>query len=466
MVDINLKDEDQKEESLLKDTVGYGMGGLGLNIGIAGLMTFLTFFYTDYLLIPAAAVSWIMLGTKIIDAITDVMVGFLIDRTSTKWGKIRPWILWFSIPGCISVAAMYYVPQSFGTDGRVWYAFITYNLVAFFYQTCLNLPMAALVTVLTPDPKKKLKINKVYGMCTTTAGVLINLFAAKIMALFGGGAVGYFRYFATLAALGCVLMLACFALTKERTGYVRKAKVPLIPGLKAYAKNRYAILFTLSSIFASCTTSCWSACSYFCIYYLNGQVSAGAVMSLMWGGITIGTFVCAPFVKDLAKGKACGIGYFIQVFGSILLALAPRSLAMIWISTFFRAFAAGPGSGAAGALLADVIDYGEWKTGLRTEGLLSSGRSFGSKLGNALGAALVAQILAMGGYVGGAAEQTASAMTSIGICFIYLPMFWSALLAIMFLLIGKVETIAPKIREDLKNNRLADGSERANTSVA
>lgn len=459
-------DIDVKEESLAKDTAGYALGGLGLNIGIAGVMTYLTFFYTEYMLIPAASVSLIMLGTKIIDAITDIMVGAMIDRTNTKWGKIRPWLLWFAIPGCVCISAMYYVPETFTTTGRIWYAFITYNLVSFFYQTCLQLPMFALVTVLTPDPKKKLRINKVYGIMTSLAGVVINLFAKQVMEMFGGGASGYFRYFSTLAAIGCVLIMICFFLTKERTDYVVKAKVPFWAGIKAYAKNVYAIMLTFGAVFTSCVTSCWSACAYYCLYYLDGKVAAGSIMSLMWGGIAIGTIVCAPLVKDLAKGKACGLGYLIQVFGSVLLAFAPRSITMAWVSTFFRAFAAGPGSGAQGALMADIVDYGEWKTGLRTEGLIASGRNFGTKLGNALGAALVARVLAWGGYVSGAAEQSASAIRSIGIAFIYMPMIFSTGLAIMFLLIGRVEKIAPQIREDLRNNKLADGTTRINTSTA
>src|SRR5690554_4290415 len=164
----------------MRDKVGLSMGAFGYNLGAAGLMTFLTYFYTDSMLISAASVSMILLVSRILDAFTDLFVGAMIDRNKSKLGKARPLLMWMALPAILAMAATFYVPN-FTESGRVIYSLITYNLMAFFYLTCLALPLQALVSLITPDSRERLRLSQLWGFFNTGSAVVVNFFANNIM---------------------------------------------------------------------------------------------------------------------------------------------------------------------------------------------------------------------------------------------------------------------------------------------
>lgn len=443
MSEMNLNQE------LKKDKIGIGIGAFGYNLGAAGLITYLTFFYTDHMLIPAASVAMILFASRLIDAFTDLFVGYMIDRTKSKHGKVRPWLLWMAVPAVISIAATYYVPN-FSESGRVIYAFITYNLMAFFYLTALALPMQAIGSVITQDGTQRLKISQIWGVFNTFAAVCINLFASRVMGLFGGGTSGFFYYFSFVGLLGGILMLICFKLTKERTVKSKKYdKVPLGVGLKALFSNRYWFAVTIMQVIVALVPSMWAVTAYYVIYWLNGGIDVGALMSMMWGGITLGIFAFIPVSRRIGKPKSAALGFTLQILGSVLLIIAPTSIPMAWVSTFFRAFGVGGYSGTMIALRSDVVDYGDWKTGVRTEGLIFSGGSFGMKVGQGIGGAIVAGLLAWGGYVAGAATQSARALGAIKFAFVYCPLIFTSLIVVCLFFLFSLEDKMPQIRKEL-----------------
>ncbi len=439
-------------KELKNDKIGLGLGAFGYNFGAAGLVTYLTFFYTDYMLIPAASIALILLISRFFDALTDLMMGVLVDRTISKLGKVRPWLLWMAFPAIISVAAAYFVPN-LSTTGRTIYAFITYNLMAFFYLTAMALPMQALAAVITTNTGERLKLSQIFGFCNTLAGVVINLFAAKMMTLFGGGANGFLYYFGTVALIGGLLMLVCFKLTKERADKRVLEKVPLKFGLKAISTNKYFWLLTFSGCMASFVPAMFSVVAYYCKYILANQVSPGALMSLMFGGITIGVLAFIPVTKKIGKILSAISGFLLQILGSVILIFAPASVAVIWISTFFRAFGSGAYASLVNAIRADIVEYGEWKFGVRTEGMIFSGSSFGVKVGTGIGGAVVAALLAWGKYIPGAATQTASAITAIKFAFIFCPLIGTSLIVICLIFMNSLEKKLPQIKTDLADRR-------------
>ncbi|KPU45211.1 inner membrane symporter YicJ [Oxobacter pfennigii] len=441
-------------ESLKKDKFGMGIGGFGYNLAAAGIMTYLTLFYTDNMLISAASVSMILFVSRIIDACTDLLVGTLVDRTKTKWGKARPWLLWMAVPAALSLSATYFVP-AFSDTGRVVYAFITYNLMAFFFQTAIALPLQSLVALITPDPKHRLHLSQLYGFFTTAGAVLVNFFATPIMQALGGGSRGYFLYFTITGIIGLFLILVCFKLTTERTesseGPIQE-KIPVSEGIKIVMRNRYWWNALGIYLMTSLVPACWAATAYYCIYWLNGGVDVGVLMSMLWGGITVGIILFAPVSQKLGKMPSAAIGLGMQALGSVLLWLAPTSIPMLWVSTAFRSLGVGGLSGNMNAMLAEVADYGEWKFGKRTEGLVYSGASFGGKVGSGIGGAVVAGLLAWGQYVPNAPTQAPLAMNAIKIAFVGAPFIGSSLIIIM-LLFFNVEKKMPQIRKDLEERK-------------
>jgi len=438
-------------QDLRKDKWGMGLGGLGYNLGMAGFMTYLTYFYTDNMMISAGSVSVILLLSRIIDAFSDLWMGTLVDRCRSKHGKARPWLLWMAAPAVIFVAAVYYVP-AFGQTGRAIYAFITYNLMAFFFMTALVLPLNSLVSLITNDTGERLKLSQIFGFTSTLGAVFVNLFATKIMSALGGGNAGFFWYFAITGLVGVILIVLCFSLTKERAATKKESKIPIKVAVGAVFKNKYWWNAMGIYLMTSLVPSCWAAAAYYCLYWVGGAVDVGALMSLMWGGITVGVLLFIPVSKKLSKSNSAAIGLAIQAFGSVILWFAPTSVAIVWISTVFRSIGVGGLVGNMRAMLADVVEYGEWKTGVRTEGMVFSGASFGLKVGAGLGGAVVAALLHWGEYVAGQPVQTAKAMTSIKIAFIAAP-FVGSILTIIMLFLFRVEKLLPRIKAELKQRR-------------
>jgi GPH family glycoside/pentoside/hexuronide:cation symporter len=443
----------ESSRDLKRDTFGIGIGGLGYMLGTAGLITYLTYFYTDNMLIPAASVSIILLLSRFIDAFTDLWMGMLVDRCRSRHGKARPWLLWMALPAAISVAAVYSVP-ALNETGRTVYAFITYNLMAFFYLTAMALPFNTLVSLVTSDVGQRLKLSQVAGFTTTLGAVFVNFFAEKIMASLGGGNAGFFWYFSLTGLIGVLLMLLCYKLTEERAETKKtEPKLAVKTALGAIFRNKYWWNAVAISAVANLLPACWGAAKYYCIYWMNDAVDVGELMALMWGGITAGILIFIPVSKRFAKNESAAIGLAIQAFGSVLLWFAPASVAMLWISTVFRSVGVGGLSGNIRAMLADVVEYGEWKTGIRTEGMVFTGIGFGIKVGSGLGSALVAALLAWGGYAAGQAAQTAKAMTSIKIAFVAAPFVGSCLVIIM-LLFFRVEKLMPRIKAELHERKI------------
>ena len=445
--------------SLLKDKFGLGIGNFGYNLGAAVLMTYLTFFLTDNMLISAGSVSLILLVSRIIDAFTDLWMGTLIDRCKSKFGKARPWLMWMAAPAAISIALCFYVPN-LNETGKTIYAFITYNLVAFFYLTALALPLSALVSLVTTDMKHRLVFSQIAGFFMTLGAVFVNFFATPIMDKLGGVGTNraYFLYFTIMAVIGCLLMVVCFLLTKERakeelgTEKVEKEKLGFVKGAKIVLTNKYWWNAMGIYLMTSLVPACWAATAYYCIYWVDNRVDTGQLMSLLWGGITAGILLFIPVSRKVGKANSAAIGLCMQALGSIMLWLAPTSIAMVWVSTVFRSVGVGGLSGNMTAMLADVVEYGEWKTGVRTEGLIYSGASFGSKVGSGLGGSVVAALLAWGNYVPNADVQAEKAMTSIKLAFVAAP-FVGTMLIIVMLLLFRVEKLMPTIRKDLEERR-------------
>ncbi len=441
---------------LRKDKIGLAFGSFGFNLGSAVLMTYLTYFLTDNMLITAGAVSVLLLVERIIDAFTDLWMGTLIDRCRSKMGKARPWLLWMAAPAAISMSLMFVVPP-FNETGRIIYAFVTYVMTEFFYLTALALPLSTLVSLVTTDSKQRLAISQLFGFFMTLGAVAVNYFSTPMMKLFGGGNMGYFWYFSIMAVVGVIMVLICFKLTKERAqeeipNASRAVKMPFKAGAAAVLKNKYWWNGMGIYLMTSLVPSCWSAAAYYCIYWQNNQVDVGHLMALLWGGITAGILIFIPVSHKVGKANSAAIGLAFQALGSVILWLAPSSVAVLWISTVFRSVGVGGLSGNMNAMLADVVEYGEWKRGVRTEGLIYSGASFGGKVGAGLGGAIVAAILHWGQYVPNAATQAPLAMSAIKIAFVGAPFIGSSLIIIMLLLF-RVEKKMPLIKAELEERR-------------
>ena len=228
----------------------YGCGDFGCNIIYTAMSAFLLFYYTDYANVSAIAVGTIMMVSRIFDGISDIIMGVIVDRTKSKYGKARPWILRMCIPFAISGILLFSVPASWASTPKLVYVFITYNLVSTVIYTAINVPYSALNALMTQDPYERSVLSIFRNLLATAGTLTINTFTLPLVEHFGNNAAAWTKTFVVFGFVAIVAFLFTFFGTKERvrasenSGETKAEDVPFVTGIKALFKNKYWIMMT------------------------------------------------------------------------------------------------------------------------------------------------------------------------------------------------------------------------------
>jgi glycoside/pentoside/hexuronide:cation symporter, GPH family len=430
--------------------------GFGANTFINMMYgTYLNYFWTNIMLVPLAAMPTIMLISRIFDGGTDIFMGFLVDGTKSKYGKARPWLLWTALPGLISMSALFYAPR-LGETGLIIYAFITYNCAAILISTAITIPLTSLLSMITDDPKKQVTMNIVGMGVTTVFTVLGNWFVDDAIEAMGGGPQGYWRFFTLMALITMGMSVLTFWGTRERVApsEARKAeKVPIKEVLKLLKANKWFIVVTVFTAFAMLYPAFMGIIPFYMESVMKNKHLMGPYMSILYLALLITLLVAAPIVPRIGKINAAFIGMFMQLIGNLLPLADISSVSLLMVSAALRG--AGPALllGIMLSFMCDVVDYGEWKTGKRLEGIVFAGSSMGGKIGLGLGGAIVAAILASGGYVANAPLQSPSALHAIIVTFTWWYSLGSIACTIMLFFLRRLDRQMPQIRVDLEARR-------------
>lgn len=406
----------------------YGCGDFGCNIIYTAMSAFLLFYYTDYAGVNALAVGTIMMISRIFDGISDIIMGIIVDRTKSRFGKARPWLLRMCIPFAISGILLFSVPTTWAATPKLIYVFITYNLVSTVIYTAINVPYSALNALMTQDPYERSVLSIFRNLLATAGTLLINTFTLPLVEFFGDNASAWTKTFCVFGVLSIAAFLINFLGTKERVKAVTTAKdqkatdVPIKEGIKALFKNKYWIMMTaMLALFFLMYAVNGGATVFYAKDILHNKDLVGTINGIFNIVQICGMFFIAMLVKRFGKKNVFALGLIFDIIGMLVLNFSGGTMALIVVSSIIRGIGNACGGATMWAMVSDTIDYGEWKTGCRTEGLINSACSFGYKIGNGIGSALLGLILEIGGYVGTAATQTASALVSIKICFVWIP---------------------------------------------
>lgn len=421
---------DQKNKltfAKIGERFSYGCGDFGCNIIYTAMSAFLMFYYSDYAGVNTLAVGTIMLVSRVFDGVSDIIMGIIVDRTRSRFGKARPWLLRMCIPFAVSGILLFSVPAGMSETAKLVYVFVTYNLTSTVIYTAINVPYSSLNALMTQDPYERSVLSIFRNVLATCGTLLINLVTLPLVRAFGDNASAWTKAFVVLGFLAVAAFLINFAGTRERVkpasaGDGGAETVPVKEGILALFKNKYWIMMT-------------GVLALFFLYYaINGgttvyyakEVLGDADLVSTINGIynaiqIIGMFLIAKLVKKYGKRNVFSIGLILAAVGMLILELGGGSMPVIVITSLIRGVGNACGGATMWAMVSDTIDYGEWKTGYRTEGLVNSACSFGYKIGNGVGSALLGLILEIGGYVGTASVQTASAVTAIRVCFVWIP---------------------------------------------
>lgn len=414
----------------IREKVCYGLGDTASNIIFQTVMMFLLIYYTDIVGLSPAVVGTMFLVVRIFDAVTDPLMGALADRTDTRWGQFRPYLLWLALPfGIISVLA--FTAPDFGDTGKLIYAFVTYTLLMMAY-TAINIPYSALGGVLTADPKQRVSVQSyrfVFGML---GGLLVAACTMPLVNYFGEGdnAKGYQMAMLAMSILGVAMFLACFAGTKERIPASVRGESSFKRDVSSLWQNDQWRILCLAGLFLLTGQVLRATLAvYYVKYYLEVEDMVTPFITLGMIGSILGCACSGYIAKRMCKIKAyislqliaaglCAAGYFI---GKEQIVLA---FGCYFLWNFFLQMA----TPLLWAKMADTIDYGHWKTGVRVTGMIYSAVVFFIKLGIAIGGALAGWLLAFYGYQADT-TQTAESQHGILLCFTLYPAIGSVLVA-------------------------------------
>lgn len=475
------------------EKIGYSLGDLSANLIFQTLMTFLAYFYTDVYRIPPASASAIIFAGGMIGAFFNPIMGAIADRTVTRWGKFRPWILWTSIPFGVMALLAFSTPN-FSDTGKLIYALVTYILLVLVYSAN-NLPYAALSGVITGDMAERNSISSYRFVAVMVAQFIVQVLLLPLVLILGGGdrTAGFEKTMGIFALVGVIFFIITFLTTKERIVPKPEQKSSVLQDLKDLIGNKPWIAMLVLTIFVFITLALKGGMYvYYFKYYLsephlasflvssgfegfieglnNFLVSVGLVgfqwpedaptsgFSVFNAGGIIFMIVGIIFSKRLAdkygKREVFGIGLFLSALCLLaFLFYTPTSIALVFVSQMLHGFFYGLTIPLLWAMIADVADYSEWKNNRRATAIIFSAMIFGLKAGLSVGGAMVAGILALYGYDEQLVTQAAATVQGIKLSVSILPTltFMVGVACLFFYEINKKMEV--RIEKDLEERR-------------
>ncbi|MBD5586668.1 MFS transporter [Clostridium botulinum] len=445
-----------KEIINFSEKLGYGLGDFACNLVWNSLSMFILYFYTDVMGMKAAIISTLMLVVRIIAGFMDIASGIVVDKTKTKYGKARPWILWMAIPFGISTILLFSIPN-IGESGKLVYVVITYVLLNVIY-TAINIPYGVLNSLMTQDQNERSEINIYRMFCSTAGSLCVSVLVLPLVSLFGGEQGAWIITFAIFGIVATFMFFITFKTTKERVTAVNEEKsqnISFKDGMKALIQNKYWIIIVLLLVVLFMNMGIMGGSMiYYAQYILNDKKLVGGLsIAQNIPTLIVMLTIAMPLIKKYGKRNTAILGSIIFILGSLFALIDLTSVKLIYISIIVKGTGNALISATVFALLADTIEYGEWKTNVRTEGLVYSAGNFGLKIGIGLGTAIVGWLLAFSNYNGSSKIQTNTAINAINILFIWLPMILSGV-QIILLKFYKLDKIYPNIISDLEKRKI------------
>lgn len=439
------------ENISLAEKIAYGGGDLASNLILVLTSTFVTFFYTDALGLNAAIIGSIMMFSRLADGFTDIFMGYIMDRTKSKHGKARPWLLWLAVPIAIACILVFLVPN-IGEAGKYVYVTITYNLVTTFLYTMINIPYGALTSLMTRDQNQRTVINIFRMVMAQMGSLIINAMTLPFINAIGGSSNRKSWIIASTiyGLIAMALFLICFFKTKERVqvSMQQKETISLGESFKLIMKNNYWLMIVGIWVSMAMGMSLnMGVGTYYAKYILGNENIAGFITAASIVPTIVLMPAVIPLSKKYGKRNVGLVGSIINLIGHMLMFLNPVNATWQIVCSLVRGIGRTTLSGTIFAMVADTIEYGQWKTGKRVEGMLYSSTTFGAKIGAGVGGAAALAIIGAAGYDGLAAVQAESALTAIKQVYLVLPIPF-LVLVIVFYAFYKLDKIYPKVMED------------------
>ena len=390
-----------------RQRIGFGISDYACNLAYLLANTYLLFYYTNCAGLAAGAVGFMFVVTKFIDAFTDYMVGAMIDRTDTKMGRYRPWMLYGAPVLAIGMVLLFAVPTGWSSGAKLAWAYVTYIIFSFGY-TLVNIPMAPIVSSLSPSATERTKISTTRTVFSNLGSLTSSLFVLPMVYFFSGSknatgaalATGYRNTNIVLGIIVFIIMTICvFSIVEINPPTQSAGKSSLVKDIKSLVKNKYYIMFLGEVFFLFLGyLSMYGAMQYY-YSYIVGDVSGMSLALTLLTLLAIPTMILAAYLngKGIAKIKLIQFGAIVDIVGYAILfftsngTIATMALGLIGLGFGFR-------SSMFFSMMPDIFDYTEWQVGRNLGGTQNAIQGFVNKVSSAAASAIVSALLVWGNY--------------------------------------------------------------------
>jgi len=462
----------ESQKCSLRERAVYGFGDLASCLFWQTITLYLLFFYTDVFGLAAAAAG-IMIGvSRLLDAFFDVVIGMTADRTNTRWGKFRPYLLWMAVPLAVSAVLAFSTP-SFGGAGKMVYAYVTFIFFMFMYSA-INIPYTALLGVISGDPVERTSASSFKFIGAYVGGFIVSATALPFAEHFGQGNVakGWHTTLAIYGVAAVILFLITFLSTRERIQPIAKEKTSIARDLGDLTQNvPWMLLFAVTILFILFVCIRMSVTTHYFKYYIGEQevtlfgtthkygfeVLASAFNTIGQALAILGVILVPWFAKVCGRKNALIILFVTALIctGSFYY-FKPENLLLIFVFQTIGSLAGGPISALLWVLYADTADYSEWKTGRRATGLVFSASIMSNKIGWTVGSVIAGVILSRTGFVANV-TQNLDVQNGLKAMMSVIPVAIGVFSLIILLFYKLDEPTMKKIKADLDERRKASG---------
>jgi len=454
-----------------KEKISYGFGDLASVLYWQTFMLYFTYFYTDVFLIPAGAAATMFLISRVWDGVNDPMMGMIADRTRTRWGKFRPYLLWICVPFAIVGVLTFTVPD-FGMSGKMIWAYTTFILIMMLY-TAINIPYTALLGVISPDSDERTSVSSIKFLFAFSAGIIVSASLLPMVKVLGGtnAARGWQMTFVIYGIAAVIFFMIAFLGTKERVQPPKTQQSSVKKDLYELVTNKPWLILLATTITFILFVAVKSSVTVHYFKYVIGsqQVLLPFLKHDTYGFETltsayntigqissfIGVLLVSWFARRIGKKRAFMIIFIVAIFSTgIVFLLNAKHLLLIYLFQITGSLTGGPLSVLLWAMYADTADYAEWKNKRRATGLVFSASTMSQKFGWAFGAFVALSLMSQVGFAPNQA-QSAESLKGLISLFTIIP----AALGVVALLISIFYPLNDKkvkvITDELKARREA-----------
>lgn len=456
------------EKRDVRNLFGAGFAALAAGgLSYSMIQSFLSFVYTEYLGMAAATMGTILSIGIVIDGASDFLMGIILDRVHSKYGKVRPWFLWMCIPLGLSCGLIFFAPNEASMAVKVTYVVVLYNLYCTFL-TAIRLPGQSLVSTCFEKPRSRQLASMINGLTNQLGSTITTTLIAPLVAVFGGELMGYRKTSIFFAVCTMLAMIITFCLLREpvqeaaeKVDNIHKENVKkrmgVLEQIKMLLKNKYWLILEIAVITNAFAGGCLTGTlAYFCNYVLGDIATIGVMAAVLSFGMLIGIFASTPFiVKFDARnisifGCLCSIfGYLISIFGFFVM----HSFFLLCAGMAVKQFGTGFIVSVDLDMVSRTVDYGEWKHGVRQDGMAFSGKGVMNKIASAVMTAAVGFVLTSTGYVGGMGHIPETATMALKVIFLIIPILMFGLSTVAYILFKLSDSEITVMREEIKQRK-------------